>query len=47
VQGARDPFGRPPPAPGREIVVLEGDHSLKKDLPGVEKSVAEWLTHHL
>ena len=35
VQGERDPFGRPDPAPGRELVVLAGDHSLKADLSGV------------
>ncbi|MGH3613282.1 MAG: alpha/beta hydrolase family protein, partial [Pseudonocardia sp.] len=31
VQGERDPFGRPDAAPGREVVVLRGDHSLKAD----------------
>ena len=34
VQGERDPFGRPEPAPGREVVLLRGDHSLKSDAPG-------------
>ena len=34
VQGERDPFGRPPPAPGREVVLLAGDHSLKAGSPG-------------
>ena len=43
VQGERDPFGRPPPAPGRRIVLLAGDHSLKADLPGVAAAVAAWL----
>ena len=33
VQGERDPFGRPEPAPGREVVLLRGDHSLKSDSP--------------
>ncbi len=43
VQGERDPFGRPPPASGREIVLLAGDHSLKADLPGVTAAVTSWL----
>jgi predicted alpha/beta-hydrolase family hydrolase len=43
VQGRRDPFGRPPPAPGREVVLVEGDHSLKADLPGVAAALAVWL----
>jgi uncharacterized protein len=43
VQGERDPFGRPPPASGREIVLLVGDHSLKADLPGVVAAVTSWL----
>jgi len=43
VQGERDPFGRPPPASGREIVLLVGDHSLKADLPGVTAAVTSWL----
>jgi predicted alpha/beta-hydrolase family hydrolase len=42
VQGERDPFGRPPPAPGREVVLLPGDHSLKADLPGFTAAVAAW-----
>jgi hypothetical protein len=43
VQGERDPFGRPPPAPGRDIVLLTGDHSLKADVAGVAAAVATWL----
>ena len=43
VQGERDPFGRPEPAPGREVVLLPGDHSLKADLTGLERAVGEWL----
>jgi predicted alpha/beta-hydrolase family hydrolase len=43
VQGERDPFGRPPHAVGREIVLLAGDHSLKSDLPGVAAAVTAWL----
>ena len=43
VQGDHDPFGRPPPAPGREVVLLAGDHSLKADLPGIAAAVTAWL----
>ena len=47
VQGAGDPFGRPAPAPGREVVVLRGDHSLRSDVPGLRAAVAEWLSRLL
>ncbi|MFL6124978.1 alpha/beta family hydrolase [Actinophytocola sp.] len=43
VQGESDPFGMPGPAHHREIVVLPGDHSLKKDVTGVFRAVEEWL----
>jgi uncharacterized protein len=43
VQGERDPFGRPGPAAGREVVLLRGDHSLKSDLPGLRAAVTSWL----
>ena len=43
VQGDRDPFGRPEPAPGREVVLLRGDHSLRSDVPGLTAAVAGWL----
>ena len=43
VQGERDPFGRPEPAPGREVVLLRGDHSLKSDVPGLASAVEAWL----
>ena len=43
VQGERDPFGRPGPAPGRQVVLLRGDHSLKSDLPGLRAAVTSWL----
>ncbi|GAA1302596.1 alpha/beta family hydrolase [Pseudonocardia xinjiangensis] len=46
VQGRTDPFGRPEPAPGREVVLLRGDHSLKSDTPGLRAAVADWLTSH-
>jgi predicted alpha/beta-hydrolase family hydrolase len=43
VQGERDPFGRPEPTPGREVVLLRGDHSLKSDMPGLRAAVEAWL----
>ncbi|MCO1654686.1 alpha/beta hydrolase [Pseudonocardia sp. S2-4] len=43
VQGATDPFGRPEPAPGRRVVVLRGDHSLRADAPGLRAAVRDWL----
>jgi predicted alpha/beta-hydrolase family hydrolase len=44
VQGETDPFGRPEPAPGRDVVLLRGDHSLKSDAPGLRAAVTAWLT---
>jgi predicted alpha/beta-hydrolase family hydrolase len=43
VQGDRDPFGMPPAAPGRDVVVVGGDHAMKKDLPAVGAAVRDWL----
>jgi uncharacterized protein len=43
VQGERDPFGVPAPTPGREVVLLRGDHSLKSDMPGLREAVRTWL----
>lgn len=43
VQGARDAFGVPEPAPGREVVVLRGDHSLRSDAPLLRAAVDDWL----
>ncbi|MFC4944049.1 alpha/beta family hydrolase [Pseudonocardia sp. GCM10023141] len=43
VQGVGDPFGVPDPVPGREVVLLRGDHSLKSDMPGLRAAVASWL----
>jgi len=40
VQGDRDPFGMPPAAADREVVVIEGaDHSLKRELPRIAETV--------
>ena len=43
VQGERDPFGRPPAAPGREVVAVPGDHSLRSARQEVARAVAAWL----
>jgi predicted alpha/beta-hydrolase family hydrolase len=44
VSGERDPFGVPPAAPGREVVVVPGAvHDLRKDLRTVAMSVLTWL----
>ncbi len=43
VQGERDPFGMPPPGPGREVVRVAGDHGLKADLEAVAGAVRGWL----
>jgi predicted alpha/beta-hydrolase family hydrolase len=43
VQGDRDPYGCPPEAPGRDVVVLPGDHGLRSSLPAVTATVARWL----
>ncbi|MHA6627821.1 alpha/beta hydrolase family protein [Pseudonocardia sichuanensis] len=47
VQGETDPFGRPEPAPGRDVVLLRGDHSLKSDVHGLRAAVTGWLTELL
>ncbi|HEY0449215.1 alpha/beta family hydrolase [Actinophytocola sp.] len=43
VQGESDPFGMPGPAPHREIMVLPGDHSLKREPKTLSRAVEEWL----
>jgi predicted alpha/beta-hydrolase family hydrolase len=43
VQGERDPFGIPPAAPGRTVVQVPGDHSLRTDLDAVAAAVRDWL----
>ena len=42
VQGERDPFGMPPRAPGREVVRVPGDHSLRS-AGAVGEAVLGWL----
>jgi uncharacterized protein len=43
VQGDSDPFGMPPPAAGRQVVTLPGNHSLKNDPPALAAAVRDWL----
>jgi predicted alpha/beta-hydrolase family hydrolase len=43
VQGEGDPFGMPPAAPGREVVVIRGNHGLKSDVHGLRAAVRLWL----
>jgi uncharacterized protein len=43
VQGARDPFGIPPPGAQRTVVKVAGDHSLRSDLGAVCEAVGAWL----
>ena len=47
VQGERDPFGRPEPLPGREVVLLAGDHTLRADPGDLGRTVSEWLERRL
>jgi len=43
VQGESDPFGMPPPAPGRRVVTVPGNHGLKGDLTALEAAVRAFL----
>ena len=43
VQGERDPFGRPPPAPGREVVLLAATTRSSPTCPGLAAAVTAWL----
>jgi predicted alpha/beta-hydrolase family hydrolase len=43
VQGVRDPFGMPPAGDRRTVVQVDGDHSLRRDLPAISAAVRAWL----
>lgn len=43
VQGERDPFGMPIGSDTCRVVVVPGDHSLKKDLAAVRAAIENWL----
>ena len=47
VQGEGDPFGMPPAGPGREVVRVRGNHSLRSDVPALKAAVAQWLARVL
>jgi predicted alpha/beta-hydrolase family hydrolase len=47
VQGDHDPFGVPDAVSlpgGITLVVVSGDHSLKKEAPAIRAAIADWLT---
>ena len=44
VQGESDRFGMPEPGPKREVVVVQGDHSLRGDPHAVTAAVERWLS---
>jgi predicted alpha/beta-hydrolase family hydrolase len=43
VQGARDPFGVPPPAANRTVALVSSDHGLRTDLGAVADAIRAWL----
>lgn len=43
VQGARDPFGVPPPGERRTVAVVDSDHSLRKDHASIADAIRAWL----
>jgi predicted alpha/beta-hydrolase family hydrolase len=43
VQGESDPFGMPSSGPGRSVVKVPGNHSLR-DADAVSAAVSEWLS---
>jgi predicted alpha/beta-hydrolase family hydrolase len=47
VQGEGDRFGIPPAGEGREVILVAGDHSLRKDREAVSAAVRGWLPGEL
>jgi predicted alpha/beta-hydrolase family hydrolase len=43
VQGRTDPFGMPSSAPGRTVVEVDGDHSLRKSASAAGSAAVRWL----
>lgn len=43
VQGEHDPFGMPAPGPGRRVVVVPGDHSLRRATDAIQAAVTDFL----
>jgi uncharacterized protein len=44
IQGRRDPFGMPPAGPRREVIEVDADHSLRRDLPELRVALARWIS---
>ncbi len=44
IQGLSDPFGMPPPAPGRTVVQVPGDHSLRTAGDQISEALEAWLS---
>ena len=44
VQGDRDPFGVPPHGPRRAVVLVAGDHALRRSLDQVGTAAQGWLS---
>jgi predicted alpha/beta-hydrolase family hydrolase len=42
-QGESDPFGMPPDAPGRRVLRVPGDHSLRREHAAIAAAFGEWL----
>jgi predicted alpha/beta-hydrolase family hydrolase len=47
VQGESDPFGMPPRRRGRTVLVVEGNHSLRKGVAAYAATAADWLAGRL
>jgi predicted alpha/beta-hydrolase family hydrolase len=47
IQGRNDAFGIPPGAPNREVVLVEGDHGLRKDRQAIADAISRWLAELL
>jgi uncharacterized protein len=47
VQGERDPFGMPPKRRGRRVLVVEGDHSLRRGAAAYAEAAADWVAGRL
>jgi predicted alpha/beta-hydrolase family hydrolase len=43
VQGVRDRFGIPAPGPGRTVVQVQGDHSLRTNPTAIGDAIGGWL----
>jgi hypothetical protein len=47
IQGTSDSFGMPPDAPGRTVVQVAGDHSLRRDHTAIRAAARAWLAGQL